>query len=73
MSITSIPRISPIIELVAPDASIADKEEMTVNLRRYLQAWHRWYCRLDADGLLDGDSLKSDSDGNLEVDNLPSV
>jgi hypothetical protein len=48
--------ISPIIDLLHPTLSDVEKVQLTVDLRVHIAALYAWYCRLDADGLLDPDS-----------------
>ena len=68
-----IETISPIIDFLHSSAPDAEKVELTVDLRIHLAALYRWYCRLDAEGLLDGDSPKIEEDDRLGVAKIPSL
>lgn len=65
--------ISPIIDYLHPTATDAEKVELTVELRLHLVALYRWYCRLDAEGLLDEDSPEIEDDDRLGVTKTPSL
>ena len=65
--------ISPIIDHLHPAATDAEKVELTAELRMHLAALYRWYCRLDAEGLLDEDSSEIEDDDRLGVTKIPSL
>lgn len=65
--------ISPIIDHLHPSATDTEKVELTVELRLHLAALYRWYCRLDAEGLLDEDSPEIEDDDRLGVTKIPSL
>ena len=65
-------RISPIIDVLAPEFSDPEKEAMTLELRAYLACLYEWYCRLDREGLLEPDSSDSAEDGRFRVANPPT-
>jgi hypothetical protein len=65
--------ISPIIDHLHPAATDAEKVQLTVDLRIHLAALYRWYCRLDAEGLLDADSPEFEDDDRLGVSKIPCL
>ena len=60
-----IDTISRIIDALHPTATEAEKVDLTAELRPHLAALYRWYCRLDAEGLLDPDSPDFEQDGRI--------
>jgi hypothetical protein len=57
--------ISPIIDLLHPALSDVEKVQLTVDLRVHLAALYAWYCRLDAEGMLNPDSPEIEDDVRL--------
>lgn len=60
--------ISPLVDHFRPDLSDTEKQALTTMLRPYFRALYEVFCRMEADGLLDGDSPQSTTNDILGVE-----
>ena len=65
--------ISPLVDHYRPDLSDAEKAELTIALRPLLRIMFDIYCRMDREGLLEPDSLETESDDIVESVNQKNI
>lgn len=73
MTKRTIPEISPLIERWHPNATIEEKKQYTEEFRAFLMVLYGVFERCDREGLLNGDSRNSGSDGRVESGNSKPV